>query len=126
MDTLAKRLTAKREALGLSQSELAKKAKLKGQSIIGMLESGARKSSSHIPAIANALGVESLWLSSGIGPESKAGAKTYQLSEHAMKIALLANDMSEDKQIALLNFLTAEQIRIDDKNSATKMPQLTE
>lgn len=120
MDTLAQRLVAKREALGLSQQELAKKAKLKSQSIIGMLESGARKSSSHIPAIANALGVESLWLSSGIGPESRSSAKTYELSEAAMKIALLVNAMSEEKQIAMLNFLTAEQIRTDDKASVTQ------
>lgn len=116
METLAKRLSAKREELGLSQQELAKKAKLKSQSIIGMLESGARRSSSHIPAIANALGVESLWLSSGIGPESRADAKTYELSEHAMKIALLANDMSVDQQLALLNFLSTERVRSGDSS----------
>lgn len=115
MDSLAKRLTTKREVLGLSQSELAKKAKLKNQSIIGMLESGARKSSSHIPAIAHALGVESLWLSSGIGPETRGSAKTYELSESAMKIALLVNEMSEEKQISLLHFLTAEQARLESK-----------
>lgn len=123
MDTLAKRLTAKREALGLSQSELAKKAKLKGQSIIGMLESGARKSSSHIPAIANALGVESLWLSSGTGPETRGGARTYELSEVAMKVALLVNDMSEEQQVALLSFLTTERSRIEDKESVKKLTQ---
>lgn len=115
MENLAKRLLKKREEAGLSQAQLAAKAKLKNQSIIGMLESGARKSSSHIPAIANALGVESLWLSSGIGPETKANAKTYELSESAMKVALLVNSLDQSKQDALLQFLTVEHIKQEGK-----------
>ena len=62
MKTLATRLKDRRDELGLTQTELAKRAGLKSQSIIGMLESGEMKNSSHLPAIAKALGVEVLWL----------------------------------------------------------------
>jgi len=121
--TLAERLIAKREEAKLSQAELAKKAKLKNQSIIGMLESGARKSSSHIPAIAHALGVESLWLSSGTGPEKRGDIKTYELSDTAMKIAMAVNEMSPTYQIALLQLITIEQAKQEGKAiSENKQP----
>lgn len=113
METLAQRLTKKREEAKLSQSELARRARLKNQSIIAMLESGARKTSSYIPQIANALGVESLWLSSGIGPERRGDARTYELSEVAMKIAIAANAMPEAYQEALLHLITLERVKMD-------------
>ena len=67
MKTLASRLVEARHSSGLTQAELAKLAGLKNQSIIGSLESGYRKTSSYIPAIAQALGVNALWLSDGKG-----------------------------------------------------------
>lgn len=67
MDTLAKRLVAVRKEAGLSQAELAKLAGVKNQSTIGMLESGERKKSTYIPAIAVALNVSALWLADGRG-----------------------------------------------------------
>lgn len=73
MNTLAERLKACREDAGFTQAELAQRAKLKNQSIIGGLESGSRKTSSHIPLIANALGVSPLWLSNGIGEKLAQG-----------------------------------------------------
>lgn len=72
METLAKRLAETRESLGLTQGQLAKKAGLKNQSIIGMLESGQRKNSAHIPSIADALGVNAMWLSNGSGEKNKS------------------------------------------------------
>nr|WP_281719947.1 LexA family transcriptional regulator [Nitrosomonas nitrosa] len=68
MENLANRLKQCREEMGLTQIELAKKARLKNQSIIGSLESGHRKNSRHIPAIAEALGINALWLAEGRGP----------------------------------------------------------
>lgn len=65
METLAERLKAKREAMKLTQGGLATRAGLRNQSIIGMLETGERKNSSHLPAIAAALGVNVLWLQYG-------------------------------------------------------------
>lgn len=78
MNTLAERLKSCREDAGLTQAELTKKARLKNQSIIGGLESGSRKTSSHTPLIANALGVNTLWLSNGIGDKYGGSA----LPEH--------------------------------------------
>lgn len=70
MKTLAERLIAAREGKGWTQPELARAAGVKNQSSIGMLESGARKSSSYIPAIANALNISALWLAEGKGPRT--------------------------------------------------------
>ena len=68
MESLASRLKHARRLRGLNQAQLAKKAGLKNQSIIGSLESGHRKSSTYTPAIAQALAVSALWLSDGKGP----------------------------------------------------------
>ena len=87
MSTLAQRLKEAREGNGLTQTELAKKAKLKNQSIIGSLESGYRKASSYIPQIAEALGVNALWLAEGVGGKYKnsdslpEGTKVYVVSD---------------------------------------------
>ena len=67
MSLLSDRLKDARAESGMTQEALAKAAKLKNQSIIGMLESGHRQKSSYVPAIANALGVSALWLSTGTG-----------------------------------------------------------
>lgn len=67
--TVAERLKESRKEVGLTQAELTKKARLKNQSIIGSLESGHRGTSSRLPAIAAALGVEPLWLAEGRGPK---------------------------------------------------------
>lgn len=68
MESLATRLAAARVEARLTQTELAKVAGLKNQSIVGSLESGYRKNSSHTPALAAALGVNALWLAEGRGP----------------------------------------------------------
>lgn len=72
MDTLGKRLKDARESAGITQAELAKRVHV-NQSIIGSLESGHRKASSYIPAIADALGVNALWLSAGKGNRAAFG-----------------------------------------------------
>lgn len=68
MKTLAERLIEEREARGLSQPELAAKAKI-SQSFIGALETGRQKSSAWLPEIAYALGLHAMWLKTGIGPK---------------------------------------------------------
>ena len=67
MMTLAERLKKKREEIGLTQADLAKKSGIKSQATIGMLETGIRKSSSYMPKIAKALGVSYEWLTEGKG-----------------------------------------------------------
>lgn len=67
MNSVGERLKWARERLGIGQTELAKRAGLKNQSIVGSLESGHRKNSSHVPALADALGINPKWLSTGKG-----------------------------------------------------------
>ena len=59
------RLKESREALALTQAELASRL-FKKQSFIGNLEAGSRKSSPLIAEIAHALGVDAYWLKTGI------------------------------------------------------------
>jgi len=53
-----------------------------------MLESGDRKRSSHLPAIARALGVEVLWLQYGEGPKNKPLASPPGDRRHPVRRAL--------------------------------------
>jgi transcriptional regulator with XRE-family HTH domain len=59
------RLCESRDALGLTQAELAAKFGKK-QSFIGNLEAGSRKGTSLIAEIAHALGVDAYWLKTGV------------------------------------------------------------
>ena len=51
MSSYAERLVDARESAGMTQTELARAAGLKNQSIIGSLETSYRKSSSYTPAL---------------------------------------------------------------------------
>lgn len=66
MDTLAERLRREREAKGWSQPELARRSGVK-QSFIGALEAHNQVSSSYLPELARALGVDCYWLKTGKG-----------------------------------------------------------
>lgn len=102
MSLLSDRLKDARAESGMTQEELAKAAKLKNQSIIGMLESGQRKKSSYVPAIANALGVSALWLSTGTGPklagaaDAEGGGKTPHEDDYALVPQFHANGSCGD------------------------------
>lgn len=69
MRTLSERLKEARKDAGLTQEELRIKAGLKRQSIIGGIESGEQKTTSYLPQIAAALGVNALWLAQEKGPK---------------------------------------------------------
>lgn len=69
MNTFSERLKSARDDAGITQEQLAERIK-KGQSLIGNLESKARSSSSYIPEIAHALGVDAYWLKTGKGERS--------------------------------------------------------
>lgn len=73
MKTIAERLTDARKKREWTQQELANMAKV-SQASIGHLEAGTRKTSRSITLIAEALGVEPLWLAEGKGPRSKWAA----------------------------------------------------
>ncbi len=88
MQKLKDRLKAEREALGWSQLELARAAKIR-QSFIGALEAGNQKSSGYVPEIAHALGVDAYWLKTGKG--HKHGA----LSSPPPEVAALADRIAK-------------------------------
>ncbi len=67
MKTIANRLKEAREAAGLTQPELAKRAGVSAGTI-GNVESGARKNPRELLAIAKAVGVRAEWLRDGKGP----------------------------------------------------------
>ena len=68
VNTLAERLTAAREAAGLTQGELAARAGV-SQGTIGNAESGLRRQPRGLVAIAAALNVRPEWLLSGKGAQ---------------------------------------------------------
>ena len=72
MKDLASRLISARTTAGLNQTDLAEKIGAR-QSVIGMLESGARKKTTYLTKIAQVLGVSAVWLDSGAGPREVAG-----------------------------------------------------
>ena len=72
--SLAKRLKEAREDRGWSKAELKREAKLNSASTLTELENGAITESPKIPAIANALGVEVMWLKYGKGKKHPSPA----------------------------------------------------
>jgi phage repressor protein C with HTH and peptisase S24 domain len=73
MATLAERIRQCREALGISQGELAKRVGIKQQSI-GDLESGKTRGTKHLLGIAKALGQTPEWLETGVGEQLRPAA----------------------------------------------------
>lgn len=71
MRTLAERLIEAREEKGWKKSDLMRAAKLKSPSTLTELESGKRTESPQLPVIAEALGVEVIWLQHGRGHKTK-------------------------------------------------------
>lgn len=91
METLASRLKSARDEAGLSQEELAAKVGMT-RGGIGHLETGRRDGSTHLPKIADALGVNALWLAEGKGPKS---AKSLQVVTEAIAEVNAAEDQAK-------------------------------
>jgi len=76
METLAKRLAVAMEAAALNQPALARRASQRAatvsQQLVYNLISGRNKTSKHLPALAEALGVSLDWLATGKGGRSPA------------------------------------------------------
>ena len=77
MNGLAKRLTSEREQAGLSQQELANKAKC-SQTTIADIERGRNHDSKKLPNIAAALKLHVLWLKEGRGPKYLDAGQTLE------------------------------------------------
>lgn len=113
VNTLADRLRQAREAIQLTQPELARRAGV-STGTIGNLESGARKSPRELLAIAAALGVHPEWLKTGRGPRAVSVAREPEpryanppsLSEALAVLSIqlakhMADDVREDVADAL-------------------------
>lgn len=90
MEELKDRLISARKAKKLSQKQLAKAIGV-NQSIIGSLETGYRKTSAYIPAIADVLEVEALWLTEGKLPREKI-SKILTFDESLLVMLGLSSD----------------------------------
>lgn len=84
VNTLAERLKSARDALGLSQEQLANLAGV-SQGTIGNIESGARKRPREIIAIAKAAKVNPEWLLKGIGPRSASDSNGEDLMNASLQ-----------------------------------------
>lgn len=101
---IGERIKATRKELGLTQVELAKMAKVH-QSTIADLERGRTVSTLSLTQIADALKINSTWLSTGIG--SKSAEKNDPITEEILSIY----DKLDDKFKKIL----LEQARMLDK-----------
>jgi phage repressor protein C with HTH and peptisase S24 domain len=103
MRTLAERLIWARDRKGLTQAALAKLSGV-SQGTIGNLESGLRQSARKIANIADAMGVDALWLAEGKGQPGVAkfdpnsiednGALIAERIARARSDAVIAGDLS--------------------------------
>ncbi|MEI9995136.1 MAG: S24 family peptidase [Rhizomicrobium sp.] len=76
---IGKRVREARNALGISQAELGKRAGL-GQQAIAEIESGRTRTSVHVVAIARALGRSPEWLEGATDPVGKSRQDVVELS----------------------------------------------
>ncbi|WP_298134171.1 helix-turn-helix domain-containing protein [Acidiferrobacter sp.] len=113
METLAKRLRYARERMGLTQSELARRVKLRPQAI-QFIESGHVRRPRSIVEIARVLGVNAEWLLLGEGAVDIAIRETrarYEgdvaLSDEAVAVARLWMELPVAQQIAVKETLVA-------------------
>lgn len=121
--TIAERLKSAREAAGLRQDELAKKAGV-SQGTIANVENGIRKNPRELLAIARAVGVNAEWLKSGKGTRltSTDGHHTIQdvqadylpakgarqdIAHHVTQIGALLNSVDEVRRAAIAEMLAA-------------------
>ena len=115
MDTLAKRLRYARERAGFSQSELARRVKLRPQAI-QFIEAGQVRRPRTLVEIAKALAVNPAWLLLGEG-SVEVGVREempiYQrpadvvLSDEAVAVARLWMELPRSQRMALREVLLA-------------------
>lgn len=113
MDTLAKRLRYARERLGFSQSELARRVKLRPQAI-QFIEAGRVRRPRSLVEISKALAVNPAWLLLGEGTVEvgvREAAPAYQgevtLSEEAVAVARLWMELPRNQRLALKEVILA-------------------
>jgi len=116
METFGQRVKRLREARGLTQAELARRAGMAGQAAIGNIENGNRSGSRNIAKLAKALSVNPYHLETGEGPETS-------WSPDAMEIAALFDSAPpEERQRLKRVFKAALGPAVPDDEVEAKMP----
>lgn len=87
-DTFGKRLLSARTAKGLKQAEVAKASGL-SQTMISELENDVWESTARIAELAEALGVDPIWLKTGKGSMDRAGGIDQNALRDAIKTVFL-------------------------------------
>jgi transcriptional regulator with XRE-family HTH domain len=114
--SIAERLKEARDAAGLSQPELAKRAGV-SRGTIGNIEAGHRKEPRELLAIARVVGVNAEWLKTGKGPKSPMPQEDSSMHGWPLSPELLA---------ALQNMDTKTRRRIENTiRGSLEMPLLT-
>lgn len=108
MRTLAERLIEAREDKGWKKSDLLRAAKLKSPSTLTELESGKRKESPQLPVIADALGVEVLWLQHERGPKKRAVTSVFEGAQPTQEKNQLQECKIEDLISAIVSRLIGQ------------------
>ena len=102
---LATRLNQRREELGWSKAELRRRAGLRSASTLTALENGETVDSPQLGVIADALGVEVMWLQFGKGERLRGSTKPETtLSERALRIAKLVDKVPDQLAEKILNY----------------------
>ena len=114
MSTLAERLIEAREKKGWKKSELKRRAGLRSPSTLTELENGTITQSPQLPAIANALGVEVLWLQHGRGPKHKS--QSVDPGPIAEEVARMVEEMDLDHQTEILHFIRLYRLKLAEKS----------
>lgn len=104
MSTLAQRLQRARQAVDLTQAQLARATGL-SQSTIGMLESGTNRGTAKIAQLARVLGVTPIWLADGVGPMHASDAlprseATAAAVMEALSAVLVSHGLSLDDLVS--------------------------
>jgi transcriptional regulator with XRE-family HTH domain len=115
MRSFAERLREERQRQGLTQEALAGMAGL-SQSAIGNYESGERGSSRQIARLANALGVNALWLETGDG-DKETGAPAEgidSLSAEQVEWLTLLDKLTPQQRVHMLAIMR-ELVRVTER-----------
>jgi transcriptional regulator with XRE-family HTH domain len=104
--TLAERLKESRIDKGWRKSDLVRAAGISSPSTVTEIESGKRTNSPQLSKLADALGVEAMWLQFGIGPKF-VDRCLHIYSEEDIRIAKLLNKLDPELKASFEKILIA-------------------
>lgn len=114
VNTLKERLVYARELRGLTQGELAAKARC-AQSAIGNAESGERKTLRNLVLVARVLKISADWLFDGNGPKPTKESADNSPYPSGQVVAMVANDIARSGDLQATDPYTRAAIEIMQK-----------